>query len=232
MSIIRFTLIGIWSAFAITLSAVVALVTFSPKLSVAMARWFWSPVILFFAGAKVKMVNHNSVLNALNPSIVVANHSSFLDIPILFNTVPFNVHFVAKKELKKMPFVGWYMMLTRMIFIDRSNRSKSYESLRKAGQLIRKGKSVITFPEGSRSEDSSIAMFKQGTFQLALEAQVPIVPVRIQGAGRVWPTKGFKLFPGEVNVIFGEPIFPEYYKNLKAKELAKYVQGKVEGLVE
>ena len=230
MSIIRITLIGLWSAFAITLSALVALITFSPKISVAMARWFWSPVVLFFAGAKVKVKSHNLELDQLNPSILVANHSSFLDIAVLFNKIPFNIHFVAKKELKKMPFVGWYVILTKMIFIDRSNRVKAYESLKEAGELIRKGKSVITFPEGSRSSDESITLFKQGSFQLALEAQVPIIPVRLKGAGRVWPANGLKFAPGEVEVIFGEPIQPEVYKDLNAKALAQLVQKKVEQL--
>ncbi len=230
MSIIRITLIGLWSAFAITLSAVVALVTFSPKISVAMARWFWSPVVLFLAGAKVKVKKHDLDLLKLNPSVLVANHASFLDIAILFNTIPFNIHFVAKKELKKMPFVGWYVTLTRMIFIDRSNRIKAYESLKEAGELIRKGKSVITFPEGSRSSDGSIGMFKQGSFQLALEAQVPIIPVRLKGAGNVWPASGFNFNPGEVEVIFGAPIYPEFYKTMEPKKLAQLAQTKVEEL--
>jgi 1-acyl-sn-glycerol-3-phosphate acyltransferase len=144
--------------------------------------------------------------------------------------VPFNIHFAAKKELKKMPFVGWYMMLTKMIFIDRSNRNKAYESLKKAGELIRKGKSVITFPEGTRAGGESITLFKQGSFQLALEAQVPIIPVRIKGAEKVWPAQSMKFIPGEVKIIYGEPILPATYKNMEVKELANFVQTKVEEL--
>ncbi len=72
-----------------------------------------------------------------------------------------------------------------MIFIDRGNRVKAYESLRNAGELIRSGKSVITFPEGSRSDDNTITMFKSGSFQLALEAEVPIIPVRLYSLQRI-----------------------------------------------
>lgn len=230
MSIIRLCLIALWSIFSITLSAFVALITFSPKIAVGMARWFWSPLIIAFAGAQIKVKNRNSEFVKLNPCVVVANHTSFFDIPVLFRTIPFNVHFVAKKELKKMPFVGWYVVLTKMIFIDRSNRIKAYESLKKAGKLIRKGKSVITFPEGSRSSNESITMFKQGSFQLAIEAEVPIVPVKIVGASKVWPANSMQLKPGKVHVIFGEPIYPEKFKTLEPKALAKLVQDKVEAL--
>lgn len=230
MSTIRVILLSLWTVFAITLSAIVALITFNPKISVGMARWFWSPVILWICGVKLKKTYLNNSFKTVNPSIIVANHSSFIDIAILFRTIPFNVHFVAKKELQKMPFVGWYVILTGMIFIDRSNRAKAYDSLKKAGKLIRKGKSIITFPEGTRSQNGEIKLFKQGSFQLALEAKVPIIPVRIKNAHNVWPANNLKIQPGEIEVIYGTPVNYETYKNMEAKIIAQKLQLEVEKL--
>lgn len=138
----------------------------------------WAPGILWICGIRLKVSGGNQ-LSETSSYVFVANHQSYLDIPVLFRAIPVNLYFVAKKELKKIPFLGWYMMATGMIFIDRTNRSKSIESLKKAARLISKGKSVIMFPEGTRSKDGFLADFKKGPFMLASQADVDIIPVGI-----------------------------------------------------
>lgn len=174
-----------------------------------MARVMWAPVINFFAGVQLKIhITNPSLLKSYQgPVIVVSNHASVMDIPFLFQSIPFNLYFVGKKELKKVPFIGWYMMAMGMIFIDRGNKEKSMQSIKKAALLIRKGKSVVTFPEGTRSSDGKIGTFKNGTFHMAIEAQVPILPVYIEGAHHVWPNSKFSIKPYPVQVIIGDPIF-------------------------
>ena len=126
------------------------------------------------------------VIESDKPYVFVCNHQSYLDIPILFRAIPTNLYFVAKKELRIIPFLGWYMMATGMIFIDRSNRKKSMESLKRSARLINQGKSVLMFPEGTRTFEHQIAPFKKGPFILSKEANVPILPIGIRQTGKTF----------------------------------------------
>ena len=189
-----------------------------------MARNYWAPVILwnFQATKKVKGLEH---LDPRQPYIVMANHSSFLDIPILFRSLPFYLFFIAKKELKRLPFLGWFMMAAKMIFIDRKNRNKAKESIRQAGVLIKNGQNVVIFPEGTASRDGEIGPFKKGGFHLALQSEVPILPIRIEGTGTIWPRGKFlSLKKGEVKVIIGAPIHYEDYKDMEVGKFAESVR--------
>lgn len=143
-----------------------------------MARTMWAPGILWICGIRLQIAGGQG-LSPLKSYVFVANHQSYLDIPVLFRAVPVNLYFVAKKELKKIPFLGWYMMATGMIFIDRKNRARSIDSLKRAAKLIARGKSVIMFPEGTRSRDGFLAAFKKGPFMLASQANVNVVPLGI-----------------------------------------------------
>jgi 1-acyl-sn-glycerol-3-phosphate acyltransferase len=117
-----------------------------------------------------------------------------------------NLRFVAKNVLKFIPFLGWYMWMTGMIFVDRSKGTKAVRSFAKAAAQIRAGANIIVFPEGTRSRDGSILPFKRGPFALALQAGVAIVPVAIEGSGRVMCAGGFRLEPGLVRLKIGQPI--------------------------
>jgi 1-acyl-sn-glycerol-3-phosphate acyltransferase len=198
----------IWSIICISTSLLVRLLTFSSKWGVAMARMMWAPFINLLAGVRlqVHLTNPSLLKTYQGPVIVVSNHASVMDIPFLFQSIPFNLYFIGKKELKKVPFIGWYMMAMGMIFIDRGNKEKSMQSIKKAALLIRNGKSVVTFPEGTRSSDGQIGPFKNGTFHMAIEAKIPILPVYIEGAHHVWPNSKFSIQPYPVQIIIGEPI--------------------------
>lgn len=205
MNIIRFTLIAIWTITSILLATIVVLITVQRQLAVRMAYSLWSPVILKIAGVKL-IIEGLENINKSKSHIFVANHQSFIDIPILFRAIPVNLHFVAKKEIKKMPFIGWFMMLTGMIFIDRSNRQKAYTSIKKAGEMIKRGKNVLTYPEGTRSKNGKMGLFKKGSFIIATDNGIPIMPIAIINAEKIWPTGTNKLTPGTVTVRIGKPI--------------------------
>ena len=174
MSILRYILCLIWTALLITLSMVAMLVSFNRKLPVWMARTMWSPGILRICGVQLDVQGRDHIDNK-ESYVFVSNHLSFLDIPILFRIIPVNLYFVAKEEIKRMPFVGWYMWATGMIFIDRTNREKAFQSLKRAGKLIKKGKNVIMFPEGTRSKNSQVSQFKKGPFVLASESELSVI---------------------------------------------------------
>jgi len=230
MSSIRLTGMIIWSILCITSSVVVRFLTFSTNLGVAMARTVWAPVILWMAGIKLTVKGLENIPTDGKPYIVVSNHQSVIDIPILFYILPFNVYFVAKKEIAKVPFIGWYMHAMGMIFLEKGGRDKALQSMISAGLLIRKGKSVMTFPEGTRSLDEKIGSFKAGTFILAEQAGVDILPVKISGAGKIWPSGSFTIKRGPVTVSFGKPISTAGLNDKTRAAFIEAVKGRVEAL--
>src|SRR5690606_31303222 len=143
--------------------------------------------------------------------------------------------FVAKKELVRVPIFGWCLVTTGQIIIDRGNRERAVRSLRRAAERIRGGASVIVFPEGTRSPSGSLRPFKSGPFHLALEAQVPIVPVTVSGSQRITPKGRLVVHPGTVKITYGPPIPTrglglEDRRRLKARVRAAIVAGYDEAL--
>jgi 1-acyl-sn-glycerol-3-phosphate acyltransferase len=142
------------------------------------------------------------------PVVLMSNHQSLFDIAAIIDTLPPSVswRFVAKKELVRVPIFGWCLVTTGQIIVDRANRARAVESLRRAAGRIRSGASVIVFPEGTRSPSGSLRPFKSGPFHLAIEAQVPIIPVTVSGSQRITPKGSLQVHPGVVKIAFGKPI--------------------------
>jgi 1-acyl-sn-glycerol-3-phosphate acyltransferase len=199
----------------ITSSLIISLITFNRKIPVRMARTMFAPGILWGCGAKLD-VKGGDELSKEESYVFVCNHLSYLDIPALFRAIPHNLHFVAKKEIKWVPFIGWYMYATEMIFVDRSDRKKAIASLDRAGKLIKKGKDVLMFPEGTRSRIGEIGEFKKGPFMLATKADIAVVPVSISGTESVLPAGKFGLKPGSVTVNIGKPMRMSEGQNIKS----------------
>ena len=127
-----------------------------------------------------------------------------------------------------MPFIGWYMYATGMIFVDRSNRAKAIASLDRAGKLIKRGRDVLMFPEGTRSKTGKIGEFKKGPFMLATKGDIAVVPVAILGTEKALPAGKFTLRPGSVSVRIGKPMRMTDGQNIN--DYIKAVQGEVESL--
>src|SRR4030095_3124360 len=126
------------------------------------------------ANAEVMGKEH---IDPKRPTIYISNHQSALDAPVLFYGLwPVRFRFVSKHTLKYVPVMGWYLLLARYIFIDRSNHRTALLALDAAGVRIRAGTSVVVFPEGTRSDTGAILPFKKGPFALAVKAGVAICP--------------------------------------------------------
>jgi 1-acyl-sn-glycerol-3-phosphate acyltransferase len=138
--------------------------------------------------------------------VFMSNHQSVLDIGALVLTLPVSWRFVAKRELTYVPFFGWALALSDQIVIDRGNRASSVRSLRRAAERIRGGVNVIIFPEGTRSLTGRMREFKSGGFHLAIEAQVPILPVTVSGSFDLIPKRSLKVRSGTIKVVYGAPI--------------------------
>ena len=181
------------------------LITRTPKYGFYVMRYFWAPFSLFFLQIKIRL-NRKVDLPEDEVFIFYANHTSWIDIAVVNMVIKRDLHFIAKSELKKKPFVGGAIKGMDMIFVDRGNRIDAIKSLDLAVQKIRGGKNIIAFPEGTRSRDGKLQKpFKKGIFHMAIQAQVSLVPVAISGAYELVPT-GFKMRPGTVDVAIGEPI--------------------------
>ena len=142
------------------------------------------------------------------PIILMSNHQSLADIAAIVSTLPPSVkwRFVAKKDLVRVPIFGQALLASGHIIIDRGDREGAIASLHRAAERIRAGTSVIVFPEGTRSPDGHLRLFKSGPFHLAVEAQVPIVPVTVSGSQRITPKGELRVHSGRVKIVYGKPI--------------------------
>ena len=194
-----------WLAFWITASGMAALLTLNGELPLVMARRFWAPLHWHITGSPLS-VEPLPDIDWSQPHIFLMNHQSTLDIPVAFAVLPVNLRFIAKHVLKWVPFLGWYMAGTGMIFVNRTHRREALRSLKRAGERIREGSNILAFPEGTRSPDGRILPFKTGSFVLALEAGVPVVPVAIEGSRLSLPPNSFLPRHHPIRVKVGRPI--------------------------
>lgn len=141
------------------------------------------------------------------PAVYVANHLSFLDIYTLFH-LNRDFKFISKTSNFLIPIIGWSMFLTGHVMINRVDRRSQLECLKQCGELLRKGASVLFFPEGTRSKDGKMYGFKKGAFSVAAKAKVPVVPITLVGTGDLMPNaREYLLFPGKVRVVV-HPLIP------------------------
>ena len=139
--------------------------------------------------------------------LVVCNHQSYFDIPVMFAVFPISLRFVAKAELRSVPIFGRAMAHGGHVFVERSKHNRAVEAIAAAAvQMKEHGGSIVVFPEGTRSERAEIKELKKGGFHLAREAGVPIVPVGIRGSRFLMPKHGRLVRSGAVEVRIGEPM--------------------------
>jgi 1-acyl-sn-glycerol-3-phosphate acyltransferase len=151
--------------------------------------------------------------------VVMSNHQSLYDIPVLFCVFGGKMRMVAKEELFAVPIFGPAMRNAGFISIDRSNRKRAIESLAHARRELERGTPVWIAPEGTRSKTGKLGPFKKGGFHLSLETKAPILPVTVRGTQNVLPAKGVRSTPGvSVEVILHAPVDPAPYlaKGMKA----------------
>lgn len=139
--------------------------------------------------------------------IVVANHQSLLDILAVAASLPLHFKFLAKRELFYIPFMGWAMGLAGYIPVDRSSHESGKKAVFRISDLLKRGLSVLLFPEGTRSPDGKIHAFKMGAFKLARENSVEILPVVIEGTGTALPKKSMLLRKRSIFAVsIGKPV--------------------------
>lgn len=190
--------------------------------------YYWSSVpfvtnSLKIAGVKIK-TSGLANLPPKGPIVLIANHQSILDIWICMAAIPLKIGFFAKEELLKVPILGSDIYHQGHFFVDRNNPRKAVKQMKRVKEKIKKGHVVMIFPEGTRSSDFKIASFKRGAFQIALEAGATIVPIYIDGSGRVLPKNRLLITPKPVSIHIGKALKAELNGKglmLRAKELTQ-----------
>ncbi len=236
-------------------------------LSVVIAVWVWSAVILFSTGfflfglivvaffsyfidrgtrrlLHLVAVYWAKMAMAINPLwrikvqgakkvergknyLIVANHQSLLDILLVLSSLPTSLHFkfLAKKELFPIPFFGWHMSLAGYIPIDRSSPESRKQIMEIVRQWLRKGVSVLFFPEGTRSLDGEIHLFKIGAFKLAREENVEILPIVIEGTRDALPKKSWRMEKKSPFFLsIGAPVNLKKCKDKKIEQIRDDIQ--------
>jgi 1-acyl-sn-glycerol-3-phosphate acyltransferase len=190
----------------------------------------WSWLILRTTGVHVEV----SGLEQLEPGrtyIFVSNHQSIYDIPVLFASVPYQLRIIAKESLGRVPFLGWHLRRTGHLLVDRRNPDRT-GILRRWKALVSEGLSLIIFPEGTRSADGQLGPFKAGSFLLAVEAQLPIVPLSVEGSRHVMLKGRLMTCPGHVRLRVHTPVPTEALDPRDARDLAERVRAIVAGGLE
>ncbi len=179
----------------------------------------WANILLATCGIKVNVTGTENIpMN--EPVIFACNHASQVDIPVLYKVLPVTFRFLVKKELFKIPVLGMAMKSAGYIPIDRSGGKAAVRSLHAAARELKKGASIVIFPEGTRSLDGSLGSFKAGAFALAIKSKHPVIPIAIKGTYEILPKGGFTARPGIVHVSIGQPIRMDTGKTLSRDEIA------------
>ena len=190
------------------------------------AEQFWAWTLMMIGGIRLEISGQENLPK--NETVVyMANHQSDLDWPILFRVIPGKYLFVAKRELFDIPVFGAYMRIQKYIPIERTNIRKSLKTYQSVISLIKKGNSIVLYPEGTRSYNEKLQQFKSFSFTFLKEAKVRVVPIAIDGSINI-QKKGSKLIrPGRVKIKILPPVgFDELY-SLDNKEFSSAAANRV-----
>jgi len=197
-------LVWLYTAVLGCVSLVVSLFDPTGERQQKIAR-LWSQMILWTVGAKVQVEGLEKI-DISKPQVYVVNHLSAFDIPVLYTHLPFQFRILAKKELFRYPFMGWHLRRSGQIPVVLENPKASVRSLNLAVASIRKGNSLVIFPEGGRSANGQLQPFMGGAFYAAVKAQVDVVPIVLVGTYEMLKMNSYHIKPGPVQMVVGSPI--------------------------
>ena len=187
-----------------SLSLIASLWDKSGRLQHRIAQ-IWARGCVRISGARL-IVRGAENLRKHPVAVYAANHTSYMDTPVIFSTLPFQFRILAKKELWTMPFIGWHLNRSGQIPVDTVNANATISSLGAGVRALRAGMPLFVFPEGSRTPDGTTQPFLAGASFLAIRAQVPIVPIALSGVYDLLPIHTRHFYPGDITLTIGEPI--------------------------
>jgi len=216
-----FTAIGLLAPFLIALR----LLTGNENMIYAPVRVFVR-LGLALVGVKVEVTGRD-LLDPAQAYIFTPNHQSLIEVPLFVTYLGRNPGYLAKKEVFKYPIFGYGIGLMGVVPVDRSNSPSAVESAKVATEMLRRGKSYVVYPEGTRSPDGRLLPFKKGAFMMAIEAGVAVVPVTVSGATRIMPKAKIEVHPSTVRLTIHHPIPTAGYARDNVTELVSRTRQQV-----
>lgn len=179
--------------------------------------------------SSVKLVLHDAErMSETEGHVYIANHVSWYDIFALASVIP-RYTWIAKAELRKLPLFGRAAAAAGIVFIDRDNKKAAFESYRRAAEDVKRGRSVIIHPEGTRGKDYHLRPFKKGPFVLAIASQSSVIPTLVHGTREIMPKGSFSIRSGTVHIHFLEPVPTHGYTYEDRTELMEIVWDRMAG---
>jgi 1-acyl-sn-glycerol-3-phosphate acyltransferase len=221
LNIIKIIWIYLWAVIASCVLFVpimlAALFSRTGNLAFTLSRgWAW--IMVRVTGVRLSIRNRERIREGQS-YIIISNHQSLYDILAIVLTLGIQFRWIIKKEVLKVPLFGYALYASRNIFIDRSDREKSVQSIHKGFNRLPEGVSVLFFAEGTRSPDETVRDFKKGGFVMAVERGLPILPLTVNGSRRVLKKGDLVFHPGPIEVVVGEPIDTTGYDRDSLRQL-------------
>jgi len=164
----------------------------------------WAKMVLKTTGSTIKIEGVDKIPNEKGLCFI-GNHQSAIDILIVISVLPVTVGYIAKKELLYYPFLNLWIVALRSVYIERGNVKKALRSIEKGVEFIKKGNSMIIFPEGTRSKSDTMGTFKNGSIKLATRAEATIIPVTISGSWHAWE-ENLRIGPADIRFTVHEAV--------------------------
>jgi len=200
-------------------------------------EWFlrfargWARTILFFSGVRVAVL-HRERLEGGRAFVVAANHESYSDILVLLASLPLSVRFLAKRSIFRVPVLGWSIRAAGFVPVDRGNRARGISTVEAALKLLKAGRSLVIFPEETRTPTGELLPFKSGAALLALRSGFPLLAVAIAGTRRVLPRGTLQMSPGRVCLSIGLPMEVAGRSARERNDVTRRLRGAIEQLRE
>ena len=200
----------ILSTLILGITSVFFAIFISPKIASKYIGSLWAKVIAISTPMFVEIEGKENIKK--NTSyIITPNHQSQYDIMVLYGWLGIDIKWVMKKELRKVPMLGYACEKMGHVFINRTNKKNALETLEETKGKLANGASIIIFPEGTRSKINEIGIFKRGAFSLAIDLKTEILPITIIGTNKILPPDTFNILPGKVKMIIHKPISTTNY---------------------
>ncbi|GAM15288.1 lysophospholipid acyltransferase family protein [Mesobacillus selenatarsenatis] len=185
----------------------------------------WAKTFMTLTGSQVEVEGLHHIPEG--PVLFASNHEGNFDIPVLIGAIEKPFGFISKIEVKKVPVLSSWMEAIDCVFIDRKNRDKAAGSIMSGVELLKKGNSLVIFPEGTRSKGGPVGLFKAGGFRLAKDSGVPIVPISILGTADVFEKNGRLVKPAKIKVTISPPVYSRQYKDKELISLAEEIRDTI-----
>lgn len=227
-NLVQTPLFGVITAAFGSLSLLVSFADKKGNVQHRIAR-IWARACVWASGSRLTVTGFEN--HGKHPVAVYAcNHTSYMDVPVIFAALPFQFRILARKQLWYIPFIGWYLNRSGQMPIDTANPHATLSSLGAGARALRSGMPLFVFPEGGRTPDGQLKPFLSGAAYLAIRAQVPLVPLALGGVYELLPMHTHHFYPGELTLKVGDPIETVGMTIRQTEELNARLRGAIENL--